>query len=176
MTPRIMVDLETLSAETNAAILEIGAVVFSRQGVTDNNFYVKVDLESAMQHGHVSASTIRWWMEQSNEARAEAFSGGGWMLPEALAQFGDWVRSVAYDGNVEVWGNGAGFDNAILRHAYRAVHNEDTPWPFRYDRCYRTLKSRHPDVQFVREGTHHNALDDAVSQAKHAAAILAKYP
>lgn len=47
------------------------------------------------------------------------------------------------------------------------------PWPHWNDRCYRTLKAMRPDVKMERTGTHHNAVDDATSQARHALALLA---
>jgi exodeoxyribonuclease VIII len=48
-------------------------------------------------------------------------------------------------------------------------------WEFWKDRCYRTIKNCYPDVPFDRRGTHHNALDDARSQALHLIAINEKY-
>jgi exodeoxyribonuclease VIII len=87
-------------------------------------------------------------------------------LPYGLKLFADWLPK-----NVLVWGNGASFDNAILAQCYRAV-GMDFPWKFWNDRCYRTLKNLVLDVPFERTGTHHNALDDARSQAIHASAIL----
>ena len=45
------------------------------------------------------------------------------------------------------------------------------PWKYYNDRCYRTVKNLRPDVPMIRGGTHHNALDDAKSQATHLMAI-----
>lgn len=42
----------------------------------------------------------------------------------------------------------------------------EQPWAFWNDRCYRTLKAR-SELKIARTGTHHNALDDAKSQALH---------
>jgi inhibitor of KinA sporulation pathway (predicted exonuclease) len=42
------------------------------------------------------------------------------------------------------------------------------PWKFYNDRCYRTLKAMYPHIKMPkRTGTHHNALDDAISQVNH---------
>jgi exodeoxyribonuclease VIII len=46
------------------------------------------------------------------------------------------------------------------------------PWRHWNDRCYRTVKSLYPDVKLERVGTHHNAVDDAESQARHLIAML----
>lgn len=73
---------------------------------------------------------------------------------------------------IRVWGNGAAFDNVILASAYRRV-TAGTPWQYWNDRCYRTVKALHPDVPMQRTGDHHNALDDAISQAHQLIAMLA---
>ena len=65
-----------------------------------------------------------------------------------------------------VWGNGATFDNVILSNAYKAAGMEQ-PWKFWDDRCYRTVKGLLPDIKIERLGTHHNAVYDAMSQARH---------
>ena len=66
-----------------------------------------------------------------------------------------------------MWGNGATFDNVILRSSYKAI-GQEAPWKFYDDRCYRTLKSlaNIPMVQ-IDEATPHFALDDARVQAQH---------
>ena len=56
--------------------------------------------------------------------------------------------------------------NIILSEAYQRI-GTSAPWPFWKDRCYRTMKNMHPGVQMERAGTHHNALDDAKTQALH---------
>lgn len=163
----VMVDLETLGNGSNSAIIALGAVEFDPvTGELGREFYENIDAQSCVDFGlQMDVSTVMWWMQQSDEARA-VFKKGGARLPAVLSQFGDWLPHGAV-----VWGNGASFDNAILSNAYRKVHGEQ-PWKFWNDRCYRTLKTLRPDVQFVRGGTHHNALDDAKTQAVHAVAIL----
>ena len=74
--------------------------------------------------------------------------------------------------DLRVWSNGAGFDNVVLSSAFRRIGMEQ-PWPFRNDRCYRTMKAQHPEVKMQRVGTHHNAVDDAESQARHLMAMMA---
>ena len=71
-----------------------------------------------------------------------------------------------------VWGNGASFDNVLLATAYKRLGME-TPWPFWKDRCFRTMKNV-CKVDHSFEGTAHNALDDARSQAQHLIKIDAK--
>ena len=83
------------------------------------------------------------------------------------------AKFVGDPSKARVWGNGASFDNPILANAYRAV-NLDPPWRFWNDRCYRTVKSMFgKNVKLERIGEHHNALDDAKSQADHLIRIMA---
>ncbi len=161
---RIMLDLETMGTNSNAAIIAIGAVRFDKK-VTDK-FYEVVTLQSCVDAGlEMDASTVMWWMDQSKEAR-DQFKRDGIKLKFALFQFAAWAGEGA-----EVWGNGASFDNAILANAYSKCGLEQ-PWAFYNDRCYRTVKSMNKDIKLKRVGTYHNAVDDAESQALHLIEIL----
>ena len=70
-----------------------------------------------------------------------------------------------------MWGNGAEFDNVILSQAYKNVEKE-VPWQYYNNRCYRTVKNLFPHIEMERVGAHHNALDDAKSQAEHLLGII----
>ena len=73
--------------------------------------------------------------------------------------------------NVCIWGNGAAFDNVILRTAYERLGLK-APWNFWDDRCFRTVKALHPEVEYVKSGAAHNALDDAKNQALYLMKVL----
>lgn len=172
----VMVDLETMGTSVNAAILSIGAVAFSFEDKTENlvedknrHFYQRISLRSAMTHGGVlDADTVLWWLKQSDQARNQLTSETlpQVTMPVALMDFILWIDEVSVGSkNVRIWGNGASFDNAILSDAYRRMEF-DQPWSYWNDRCYRTAKAS-SSVPFVRLGTHHHALWDAVSQAAH---------
>jgi hypothetical protein len=166
----IMLDLETMGKGPTAAIIAIGAVEFDLVGVGER-FYETVDLESSVACGGViDASTVMWWMKQSQEAR-KAFDGHNIALPEALIKFAGWLENRAPKKELEVWGNGASFDNVIISSAYDNC-GIDLPWMYYGDRCYRTMKSFHPDIKLNRVGTYHNAVNDAESQALHLIEIL----
>ena len=174
----IMLDLETMSAEPNAAVVSIGAVAFNRLGLVGEPFYCIIDPESAAQAGHISGSTFKWWCQQSVEARA-MFAAKGVELADALVRFSGWVGNFNHDGPACMWGNGADFDNVILGHAYRH-HGMPAPWRFSNNRCYRTLKSfidkkLHNELWAIHAvGAHHNARDDAMRQARIAVEICKK--
>ena len=164
MRTNVMVDIETLGKGNNAVILSIGAVKFDPWGHSvEESFYVAIDPESCQVHGlKLDASTVMWWMQdERNAARTLMVKDRRVNLADALYGFTDW-----FGEDKPVWGNGATFDNVILTSAYNACGIE-RPWMYWSDKCYRTVKGMAPSVKLVREGTYHNALDDAISQAKH---------
>ena len=168
----VMLDLETMGNGPLAAVIAIGAVEFDLETKQiGEKFYVVVNLESSVQCGGViDASTVLWWMQQSDDAR-KAFESEGVHVAVALQQFSGWMENRATKDEVRVWGNGAAFDNVILSSAYQA-NGLERPWQFWNDRCYRTIKALHPEVKMERSGTHHNAVDDAESQALHLMRLL----
>ena len=107
---------------------------------------------------------------QTERAR-QVFVGDADPLPDALESFSAWILRKTEAKQIAVWGNGAAFDNVILAAAYSRQRMQ-CPWRRPNDRCYRTLKALHPEIEFERVGEHHNAIDDAVSQARHALKIL----
>lgn len=169
----IMLDLETMGNGPQAAIIAIGAVAFDPETKTlGPEFYRTVDLQSSVDCGGVmDPSTVMWWMQQGDEARA-AFTRPGQHIIGALIDFKDYVQELPDPEKVKVWGNGAAFDNVILASAYRRQQMHP-PWEFRNDRCFRTMRDlAPPDLDFKRIGTYHNALDDAKSQAVYLMDIL----
>lgn len=158
----VMLDIETLSTRVDAAILSIGAVRFDRRNI-GSHFYARIDLGSCLQAGlTVDDSTFSWWLKQSEEARQKLYDDSPLQLSEALSRFSSWL--VAAGKPPLVWGNGAAFDNAVLKHAYQAIDVPE-PWPYWADRCYRT--ATHSAPKRLQEGVAHDPIDDAISQARH---------
>lgn len=164
----VMVDLETLGNGSSAVIVSIGACKFDvLTGIADETFYAVVDPETCVAAGmQMDTSTVVWWMSQREEARKVFSDPAAVPIEDALHSFSAW-----YPEGAALWGNGASFDNTILASAYRLTGLQ-APWKFWDDRCYRTLKNLSPAIHYERVGTHHNALDDALSQAGHAIKIL----
>ena len=165
----IMIDLETMGTTPGCPILSIGAVTFDANGVRENPFYSAIKLPD---NPTVSASTLLWWLNQSEEARHTLIDDqeAALSVEEALKSFYTWVDESLRDAWVGgVWANGASFDLPIIEHAMRDV-GVDVPWPFYMHRCFRTMKSLPgADAAGVKpefEGTAHNALDDAIHQAE----------
>jgi exodeoxyribonuclease VIII len=166
MKTQIMLDLETLGNKPGSVIVAIGAVKFGNGEILDG-FYERVDAQSCIDIGlRMDVSTVMWWMIQNDAARKEITQPGE-PIAAVLCRYSFW----AHDLDAEVWGNGASFDNVLLSDAYDRA-NLVRPWEYYNDRCYRTVKNLHPEVPMVRAGTHHNALDDAKSQAIHLMAMV----
>jgi hypothetical protein len=164
MSLEAMLDLETLGNGNNACILSIGAVLFDPKGDgIHSKFEVHVDPASCVAAGlQMDASTVMWWLDPERDAaRNELTKHTRETLIAALGKTGAFLT-----GDRPVWGNGATFDNVILRSAYKAA-GMACPWMFWNDRCYRTIKSLYPGVKLERVGVHHSAVDDAASQALH---------
>lgn len=159
-----MLDLETLGTKPGSVILSIGAVKFNRKEVLPGWFHFHVSPADSRYHGlQIEGDTVLWWLTQSDEARKAITESKKYSLPYVLNEFTKWLEHDC----LEIWGNGANFDNALLSAAYDACGLE-RPWKFWNDRCYRTVKALHPDLPLAkRTGTHHNAVDDARSQAEH---------
>lgn len=169
MANRIMIDLETVGSTPGCGILSIGAVAFHTDGWVFDELYVVVSRISCREHGlFEEQETLDWWSKQPDAARQILLLAedpdGTFSLPEALDELNRFVSR--QPGGCTVYGNGSDFDNAILAAAARAAGCK-LVWPFWQNRCYRTMKARAPQVKLARVGTHHNALDDARTQAQH---------
>ncbi len=176
----VMVDLETMGKKHNAPIVAIGAVVFDpATGSIGESFYKVVCLESSVNWGAViDPSTVIWWLKQSSEALSAIVNDDAIPLQDALLQFREFVSDNVAGGSkkAQVWGNGASFDNSILRSSYDCIA-EDYPWEYWNDRDVRTMVelgqaiSFDPKTTIPFEGSRHNALADAIHQARYVSAI-----
>ncbi|TPC99274.1 exonuclease [Escherichia coli] len=176
----LMIDLETMGKKSNAPIVVIGAVFFDPQtGEIGPTFYIVISLVDAMDTGAVpDGSTIEWWLAQSSEARS-AILVDQVKLVDALIQFREFINEYSDEKFVQVWGNGATFDNTILRRSYERL-NIPCPWRYYNDRDVRTIVELGKTIGFDArtvipfEGVRHHALDDARHQAKYVTATIQK--
>lgn len=66
----LMLDLETMANTPNSPVISIGAVFFDHKtGDLSASTEINISLESSMH----DASTIMWWMKQSNDAQTDRF-------------------------------------------------------------------------------------------------------
>jgi len=176
----LMVDLETMGNKPNAPIISIGAVFFEPStGEIGPEFSASVSLESSMQLGAIpDASTVMWWMEQSDEARKSVVKPE-MDLPFALQRLSAFSSENSNPKHLQVWGNGASFDCVILRNSY-TIAGHITPWQWWNDRDVRTIVEMgrvigfYPKKDMPFDGVRHNALADAIHQARYVSAIWQK--
>ncbi|OEM44471.1 exonuclease [Escherichia coli] len=173
----LMIDLETMGKNPDAPIISIGAIFFDPQtGYMGPEFSKTIDLETA--GGVIDRDTIKWWLKQSREAQS-AILTDEIPLDDALLQLRKFINENSGESFVQIWGNGANFDNVILRRSYERL-GIPCPWRYYNDRDVRTIVELGNSIGFeVRmaipfEGVPHNALDDARHQAKQVSAIWQK--
>ncbi|EEY1182307.1 exonuclease, partial [Escherichia coli] len=112
----LMIDLETMGKNPDAPIISIGAIFFDPQtGEMGPEFSKTIDLETA--GGVIDRDTIKWWLKQSREAQS-AILTDEIPLDDALLQLREFIDENSGEFFVQVWGNGATFDNVILRRSY----------------------------------------------------------
>ncbi|GMM70859.1 3'-5' exonuclease [Alteromonas gracilis] len=179
----IMLYLETMGTGSNAAIVSIGAVFFNPlTSELGEEFYERIWLESAAKYGELDASTVAWWLGQSDEARAEINHNDSVGLSEAMRGFSEFVINNTKGSftDTRVWGNGCTFDNVIIANAYKQLKLQK-PWSYAGDMDVRTivelgrkLLNFDPKKDMPFEGEKHNALADAIHQAKYVSAIYQK--
>lgn len=182
MNTHAIIDLETLDTVNTAVITSIGIALVEVNSITaeyevlkEKEFKVDIDIQSCLDQGlTVSGSTIKWWMQQSDEARAH-FNGQTYDLFAALGG----VKNFLEKHKVKtVWGNSASFDIKILENAFNIFGKLlGVPWPYHTERCFRTLRQIYDsiDMSDYFEGTAHDALEDARWEAEYLCRVANKY-
>ena len=173
----LMIDLETMGKNPDAPVNAIAGKFFDPvTGEMGPEFSKTIDLETA--GGVIDRDTIKWWLKQSREAQS-AILTNEIPLDDALLQFREFIAENSGEFFVQVWGNGANFDNVILRRSYER-QGIPCPWRYNNDRDVRTMVALGLVIDFDArttipfEGERHNALHDARYQAKYVSAIWQK--
>jgi len=127
-----MIDLETMSSDSHAAIVAIGALIFDPIGdeplspaewegtepTGARGFYRNISLHGQADAGRdISGKTIEWWLEQDFLAQQRLRVPKRYMLRETLTEFYTWYK---YHEIEKLWSH-ATFDAVILSNAYDAV-------------------------------------------------------
>jgi len=178
----LMIDLETLGITPDSAILTVGIAQFDiHSGEIGNTLYRVIDLKTSLDYGFkINADTLYWWLEQSDDARrALVQEHNRESIEQAMMSIRSFIVGCNNPQHLRLWGNGPTFDNAMIRYTYEKVMLETFPIPFWKDRCVRTVKAFYPhnlwkkwQMENLRTGTFHNALDDAKYQVKYLCHIL----
>lgn len=169
--PDCMIDIETVGTSHNAAILSMAAVRFDSLSRSDKleTLELLIDLDSCFQVGLVyDEGTLSWWKRQSTEVQFKAFEQQPRVsIHDALDDLSKFVS-----GSSRFWCQGMNFDPVILESAYIAT-NKFLPWKYWQWRDSRTLMTLISDLP-KKDGSAHDALYDAVWQAKIVQTCLQK--
>lgn len=162
----LSIDLETLGTDPGSVITQIGLCAFSHNHDVQSSINIWVDPQSCLDVGmKVSWSTIKWWMMQSDAARAQFVAPTVRAIGDALFQANEWIEERLDPDTMKVWGHGSCFDVVLLEDAYRRC-NSVAPWSYRNVRDLRTLVALAPPwIEKPKSETEHFAVDDARAQA-----------
>lgn len=166
-----MLDIETMDSGPEAAVIAIGARIFTLDGPS-KGFEIYIDPTKAALIGTVSAETMTWWSKQPT--RDQAFNGK--IEPaDALHRFNEFCREQKPEF---IWANSPAFDCVITRHLAKQTGLK-FPFHYRDERDCRTLfamgRAAGIDCEDLWRNTDRRAhlpLDDATTQAEVAARIL----
>lgn len=161
-----MVDLETLGLTPDSAVLSIGATEF---GWADTNnpmrrFYAELD-SNKQPARKIDPKTLAWWSTQPN------MPVGHIGAEHAIQLFHEYLVSSSVNQSIVLWSRGTDFDIPLLYSLY-AEAKLTPPWKYSNVRDLRTLDKLLPGFAPTRMTAKHNAVEDAIYQAQHAAAIL----
>lgn len=175
----VMVDLETLGTNHDSVILSIALVLFNLNGEIAISKEIHFDIGSCLEKGlKVSGSTIKWWLEQSEDARFQITSPlkDRNSLELGLVEVENFIHRILEQyafplDPLYFWGNSASFDLGILKNAFNAVGRK-VPWQYWEEMDMRTLTNLLPEQNIIFEGTPHNPLDDCYYQIKQLSTLL----
>ncbi len=162
----VMIDIETMGRPPNGALCSVGLVRFNRHtGEMGRDVHLAIKLDTAVKVGmKLDPSTVMWWAMQEADAGRALTRGAD----DIRLQLGT-LRQY-FTQHDTVWAKPRNFDLVILRSAYNLL-NMACPFKEEQESCMskliKTAKKKHDFVTSVeRSGTHHNALDDAITQAE----------
>lgn len=164
----LMIDVESMGKNPDAALVAIGAVFFDEHtGQIGDTFYRAIHLATACQLGFkIEPATVLFWLGQDQEAR-NAILFNAVHVQDAMEDFTQWVQTHGPSkADLRVWGNSPSFD-CIKTQAHLEACGVEVPWFYWAERDYRTIRERNKVVEEDARDGLHNAVFDAVHQAKH---------
>lgn len=176
----VSIDLETLGLGPYSPIIQIGAALFNSEGTILDTF--QVTIHPAGQ-SPVDLETVKWWLNQGDsgaEALRKSFNSPVWIL-EAMHLFSSWMttcqdcdESGRFGGPVLFRGNK---DMSWLENAFE-TQRQHIPFHFQQVHEQRQFMRTAEFLGYDRRSmgdrltSQHDALNDAIWQAKCAAAAV----
>mgnify|MGYP003413452810 CR=1 FL=1 len=159
-----VIDLETYGKGPYAAIASIGIVDFfvSDEFVIEDQYYANVhqDMNKKLNREY-DDDTIDWWLQQDPTIR-KALLVDQKPLDVVMREVIAFI-----DKKALIWCQGTDFDISILKTTFKQLELE-IPWKYSNVRDSRTFTEElgYSMKRFRDPSSHHNALDDAICQAK----------
>lgn len=160
----VMIDFETLATSPNAAVIQIGGVYFDPENNTlGEQFKTNVNWNSLT--GELDPNTIKWWLGQSDAARASILDTENTKVMDetrAFREFNDFLMRAR-----SIWSH-ATFDFVILTNTLKRLGIKPS-FSYKAGKDIRTLThlANLPKQGGKREGVHHDALDDCKFQVQY---------
>lgn len=165
----LMIDFETLAKTPQSAVISVGATFFSLDtGELGPTFYMCFEIDEQLKRGReIDADTLKFWMNQSGAAK-KVFNDKAQDPKQVLELFSKWVLGQNTISKIKPWGNGSTFDISIFEDLFR-MYGVKCPWLYYNVYDHRTFKRFIAGGAKVdkSDGVNHNALDDAIAQAKY---------
>lgn len=163
----IMIDIETLSTRSDAAVIAVGMVGFTRSDgpLWQSRWLVKPELSP----GNRNRDTVEFWRSQGE--LFEFIAGGSedpWEVGQTLAK-------LVADSHGLIWAASPQFDIVILENWLRQLGFRDFTFPYRRLRDVRTVRylAEILDIPLPeRTGTAHDPVDDCLNQVADVVAVL----
>ncbi len=168
----VMIDFETFGNGQNqqATICQVGACYFDKvTGEIGPTFAANIDARSCQKIGStLDADTVYWWLQQSEAARQS--------LMDNQRDIKDVFNNLNHflSGAERIWSH-ATFDFVLLNNTMKTLEIKPA-FSYKAGLDLRTLTylAKVSTSDFVRDGTHHNGLADAIFQVKYAVAAMTK--
>lgn len=163
-TRQTVIDIETYSLDPYAAIASIGIVDFfvGEEFIIEDQYYANIDQKMNKELGRIfDSSTIEWWKTQHKEVQKSMLINQK-PLDIVMKEVVNFI-----DKKSLIWCQGTDFDIPILKTTLNQLGIE-LPWKYYNVRDSRTFTLELGyDMKDYRDPLkHHNALDDAICQAK----------
>lgn len=172
----VSLDIETLDTTTSSVVLSIGACVVTKDAVPAATFYKRLSIQEQINAGRtISESTLRFWMQQPSNVRANTMGVEGKGVRYVLEALTDWWHE---HDCPPVYVKGPQFDGAIIDDL-ADTFAVDRPIHYRKWRDVRTVEDMirwaglEEHLIMLRENLDrsnaHDALADAIMQGQEIA-------
>ena len=168
----IVVDIESLSTDRNAAIIDLGATVVDFNGGQVSQFqtYIRSAEQQDCGKFDIDPGTVDWHTKQ-DPGFIDLCESAGVSFQEAATNFAAWIAAQSDYVELHFWSQGKDFDFPILENLFKAA-GVQVPWTYSRVHCLRDLVWLNPAARLKEKNPNpHKALSDAVHEANQLIAV-----